>query len=169
MMDYERMEQQLVLHEGLRTKAYQDTEGFWTIGVGYNLSARGTGPLKQLLNRGFPTHVSQTTITDLEALRVLLFDIARVESELLTAWPYYAQLDGIRQRVALDMAFNLGIHGAANFVRTRHAVERGDYEEAVNDLYMSKWAHQVGDGEGGAFDRCDRLATMLRTGEDYTR
>lgn len=169
MMDYERMAQQLVLHEGLRTKAYRDTEGYWTVGVGYNLSARGTGPLKYLLHRGFPEATSETTVTAAEATTVLHADIERVELELTAAWPYYTALDEIRQRVALDMAFNLGIHGAANFRRTRHAVEAGDYEEAVNDLYMSKWAHQVGDGPGGAFDRCDRLATMLRTGEDYTR
>ena len=65
------------------------------------------------------------------------------------------------------MAFNMGF-GALGFKATIAAIERSDWSRASRELYKSKWAHQVGDGEGGKFDRCDRLARMLLTAQEPT-
>ena len=168
------MEDQLVLHEGLREDAYRDTLGYWTIGVGYNLSARGPAALETAIGRKFTVkdlqgraRYSTLHITREEALKALRLDIKRVTGAVAAAWPFYSQLDPVRQKVAVDMAFNMG-HKAERFVGTIAAIEAGDWPAAVSHLYHSRWAGQVGDGEGGQFDRADRLTRMLLTGEDYT-
>lgn len=179
-MNYERMEEQLVLHEGLRLRPYLDTEGFWTTGVGYNLSSRGVETIEKIIGRKFKLstvtvhHKDEDvenpfeglTLEPAEALAVLRVDIKRYEQATRVAWPHYDQLDAIRQRVVLDMAFNMG-YGALSFVNTRKFIEQRNWSMAVRNLFQSKWAHQVDDGEGKKFGRADRLAGMLLTGKDY--
>lgn len=166
MVNIERAEAQLILHEGIRSRPYQDTRGNWTIGVGYNLTARGTGFMKVVLNKGFVWPNMRLSRED--ALTVLRADILRIEGEIAAEWPFWTTLDEVRQRVVLDMCYNLG-HKAETFVETKALIEAGAYEEASKHLYKSAWAGQVGDGPGGHYDRADRLAEMLRTGEDYTK
>jgi lysozyme len=160
-MDLIRMEQQLVLHEGERLTAYMDTLENWTIFVGYNLSARGVDALEHICKRPFRGPYESLSGTQDESRAVLKEDIIRLDKVIPVAWPYYAKLDGIRQRVALDMAFNMGLH-ALSFKNTIAAVERKDYSAAVRNLYQSKWAGQVGHG------RSQRLGQMLLTGQDFT-
>lgn len=171
MVNRQRMEEQLVLHEGLRRGAYLDSENNWTVGVGYNLTARGFKFLEEVLLRpvrpadGDPAKV---VLTREESLLILRADIDWFERTVPIHFPYYTKLDEVRQRVVLDMAFNMGFK-ALGFKQARAAIERRDWSRAARELYNSKWANQVGDGEGKKFDRCDRLARMLLTGQDYTR
>lgn len=158
MVNDERMEAQLVLHEGLRTRPYQDTRGNWTIGVGYNLTARGSSFMKVVLNKSF--NWPDMYLSREDALTVLRADIHRVEGEILASWPHYVLLSEIRQRVILDMCYNLG-HRAGTFIEAKAALERGDYAEAAAQMTRSAWAGQVG-------ERATRLETMMLTNEDYT-
>jgi lysozyme len=177
MVNRTRMQAQLVLHEGLRTHAYLDTVGKWTVGVGYNLSDRGVDFLEKILGRRFNMPFDQIVLTHDEALKVLDADIDRFEKAVVVHFPFYTKLIEVRQRVVLDMAFNMGF-AALGFVNTRKMVEAQDWSGAARGLYNSKWARQVGDGpddspeaakaRGRHFDRCDRLSRMLLTGKDYT-
>lgn len=177
MVNRTRMATQLVLHEGLRLKAYLDTEGKWTVGVGYNISDRGVDLLQRLLGRPFDMPIDQVTLTRDEALKVLAADIDRFEQAVIVYFPGYKPLNEVRQRVVLDMAFNMGFL-ALGFKNTRKMIEERDWSGAARALYASKWARQVGDGpddspeaaaaRGRHFDRCDRLSKMLLTGQDYT-
>ena len=167
-MNVDRMEQQLVLHEGERLKAYLDTEDNWTIFVGYNLDARGVDFLEEVCGRKFTGSFDHLTGTHDESRRVLRADIARLQHVIPVHWAPYAQLDEIRQRVVLDMAFNMGFR-ALGFKQTAAAIVRRDWSTAARELYKSKWARQVGDGPGGKYDRCERLSNMLLTGQDYTK
>lgn len=167
-MNFERMEAQLVLHEGLRMDSYLDTEGNWTIGVGYNISGRGLEFLEKIIGRSLAgTAVENLVITKPEALKVLRADIERFHKVIPVHFPDYTALDAIRQRVVLDMSFNMGFK-ALGFKQAIAAIRRRNFSQASRELYKSKWARQVGDGEGGKFDRCDRLSKMLLTGNDYT-
>ena len=62
-----------------------------------------------------------------------------------------------RQRVLLNMCFNLGSGGLLEFRKSLAAMERGDFETAAREMKASKWATQVG-------DRADRLAALMRSG-----
>jgi lysozyme len=133
------MVRQLRLHEGERLKPYRCTAGKLTIGVGRNLEDRG--------------------ITAAESAYLLCNDIMAMETELVRALPWVTQLNEVRQRVLVDMAFNLGVVGLLNFKRTLAAIQAGQYQQAATMMLDSKWAGQVG-------QRAERLARMMATGAD---
>jgi lysozyme len=139
MVDRAAMTRQLRLHEGERLRPYRCTAGKLTIGVGRNLEDRG--------------------ITREESAYLLANDIAAEERELLRALPWVAQLDEVRQRVLLDMSFNLGLVGLLGFKRTLATIQAGDYQAAATMMLDSKWAGQVG-------QRAERLSRMMATGKD---
>jgi len=139
MVDREAMVRQLRLHEGERLRPYRCTAGKLTIGVGRNLEDRG--------------------ITAQESAYLLANDIANEERELLRALPWVAKLDEVRQRVLLDMSFNMGIVGLLAFKRTLATIQAGDYRAAASMMLDSKWAGQVG-------QRAERLSRMMATGKD---
>lgn len=169
-MNYARMEEQLILHEGLKLTPYLDSEGFWTVGVGYNVSARGWQAFEQVVGRPvshlFDPEAPQPLLTRDEALRVLRADIARVEQAVRTYLPEYDTLDDVRQRVVVDLAFNLA-YRALGFKRAIAALKRRDWSGVARELWDSRWSRQVGDGPGKKRDRADRLTQMVLTGHDY--
>lgn len=135
------IEEQLVLHEGLRLEPYLCTANKLTIGVGRNLDDVG--------------------VSKSEAMFLLQNDINRVRTPLMRlAW--FSELDEVRQKVVIDMAFNLGYKGLLGFRRTIAAIERKDYKAASREMMDSRWARQVG-------RRAQRLAEMMATGRDYER
>jgi lysozyme len=138
MVDRAAMTRQLRLHEGERLKPYRCTAGKLTIGVGRNLEDRG--------------------ITAEESAYLLANDISREERELLRALPWVAKLDEVRQRVLLDMSFNMGLGTLLTFKRTLAAVHAGQYQQAAAMMLESRWAGQVG-------ERAQRLSRMMATGK----
>lgn len=138
VIDRDAMTRQLRLHEGERLRPYRCTAGKLTIGVGRNLEDRG--------------------ITAQESAYLLANDIAREERELLRALPWVGQLDEVRQRVLLDMSFNLGLVGLLGFKNTLATIQAGDYQRAAAMMLDSRWAKQVG-------QRAERLSRMMATGK----
>ncbi len=141
-----RLIEQLRLHEGERRKPYRDTVGKLTIGIGRNLDDNG-------LRRD-------------EIEYLLANDIADARADLDRYLPWWRGLDPVRQRVLIDMVFNMGMGapnrgGLLSFVNTLSEIRRGNYGIAADMMLASKWAAQVG-------RRAVRLATMMRTGMDYT-
>ena len=137
--DEETLMAQLVEDEGLRLKPYTDTVGKLTIGVGRNLTDKG--------------------ISRLEAFALLRHDINDVQHEVAEALSWSSRLSPVRQRVLLNMAFNLGTAGLLKFTNTLASIEAGDYESASKRMLQSRWARQVG-------RRAKRLAKMMATGTD---
>lgn len=123
--------------EGVRLKPYTDTVGKLTIGVGRNLSDVG--------------------ITDAESTVLLQNDIQRTVAALDASLPWWRNLNPVRQRVLINMAFNMGMVGLLTFKNTLAAMQSGSYAAAAAGMLASKWATQVG-------ARADRLAEMMRTG-----
>ncbi len=123
--------------EDRRLKPYLDTVGKITIGVGRNLTDVG--------------------ISSSECSILLENDIKRTLIWLDHHLPWWRTLDAIRQRVLINMAFNLG-GKLLTFVNALAAIQRTDYAAAANAMLASKWATQVG-------ARANRLADMMRTGK----
>ena len=136
--DINSFEDQLIDHEGLELKPYHCTADKLTIGVGRNIQDRG--------------------ITEDEARYLLKNDIKIVEDELLTRQPVVAGLDSVRQRVLVDMGFNLGLPILMKFQNMWAAIEDEDYHEAARQMMDSRWASQVG-------RRAERLAQAMSSGE----
>ena len=133
------IEDQLILHEGLRLKPYRCTAGKLTIGVGRNLEDKG--------------------ISHDEAMMLLRNDIAEVTAQL-ERFDWFRALGPVRRKVLIDMAFNLGMGGLLGFQKMIEALKRADYEAAADEMVYSRWYRQVG-------ERGRRLERMMRTGEDY--
>lgn len=130
---------QLEAHEGRRGKAYRDSEGHLTIGVGHNLDV----------------HPLSDAVIDL----LLAEDIASHLGELHARLPWVVGLDEVRQRVLLDMAFNLGVQGLLQFTHFLAYCKAGEWGKAAEAGRASLWYRQVK-------SRGVTLMTMLKTGED---
>ena len=151
------MRAELVRDEGERLKVYRCTAGKLTIGVGRNLDdvgifAHETAALGITKQSCIASGISET-----QSRRLLDSDIDRVEDDLDRQLPWWRKLDPVRQRVMVNMAFNLGIRGLCGFKNTLGMIQRGDYAGAAANMLLSKWANQVG-------KRANRLAVMMRTG-----
>lgn len=133
------IEEQIIMHEGLRLKPYRCPAGYLTIGVGRNLDTKG--------------------LSKEEALFLLRNDIEEITSQL-EKYGWYRGLDDVRKKVIIDMAFNLGIYGLLSFKRMIQALNCYDYETAADEMVDSRWYEQVR-------ERAKRLVKMMRTGEDY--
>lgn len=134
------IEDQLILHEGMRLRPYRCTAGKLTIGVGRNLEDKG--------------------ISHDEAMILLRNDIAEVTAQL-ERFDWFRTLGPVRRKVLIDMCFNLGMAGLMGFKQMIGHLEVGAYVNAAEEMKNSKWYHQVG-------TRAYRLVEMMRTGEDYT-
>jgi len=133
-MDVDKLKDQLILHEGLELKTYQCSAGFITLGVGRNVEELG--------------------ITEDEARYLLDNDILRVTKELDNAMPWWRDMSEVRQRIVVDMVFNLGMSRFLNFKNAINAMQEEDWEEAAAQMLDSRWADQVG-------QRATRLATAM--------
>ena len=135
-MDIEALKDQLILHEGLKLEPYRCTADKLTIGVGRNIEDIG--------------------ITEDEARYLLDNDILRVCEELDNAIAWWRNLSEVRQRIIVDMAFNLGTPTLMKFQKTLGYIQSEDYESAASEMLDSKWARQVG-------QRAERLSKAMAT------
>jgi len=162
------IEDQLVLHEGLRLEPYICPAGCWTIGVGRNLESKGLTGAEQRFIFGRDGYSKEEVIellkkrgiTKDEALFLLANDVTDCVKDLKT-FDWFDKLDDVRAKVVIDMRFNLGAAGFRKFRKMIAALERGDYGAAADEMVDSAWYYQVG-------TRARRLVEMMRTGEDYT-
>lgn len=123
----ETIEEMIIRHEGFIPHAYQDTEGYWTIGIGRLIDKRKGGG-----------------ITKEEAIFLLKNDLNKCSIQIEEKLPWWKNLTYIRQMVLMDMCFNLGINGLLAFKKTLSLIESGNYKEAAKEMLISKWARQVG-------------------------
>jgi len=146
-MDLAKLRAQLVEHEALRLRAYDDKtgkelrpgmklEGNLTIGVGHNLNARG--------------------ISDDVSALILEEDIIIAKAGLDGAFPWWSSMSEVRQRVLLEMCFAMGITRLSKFKNTLAAMVAGRYDDAARGMLASLWAREQ------APKRARRLAKMMR-------
>lgn len=144
---------ELRVDEGERLKSYRDPMGLWTIGVGHLIDPlRGAdpAPFGRDLRNG-------ATITAEESAMLLSMDIDAKAAELDKRLDWWRELSESRQRVILNMAFNLGVTGLLGFKNTLAFIRQGDYAGAARGMLSSTWAKQVG-------QRAFRLADMMVQG-----
>ena len=123
-MNRDLLIEELKRDEGVELKAYQDTVGIWTLGIGRNLQDVG--------------------VSMAEAEFLLATDIDVAVSELQRTFDWFEDLSDARQRVCVNMCFNLGLTRLLGFKKFLAAMEEGDWETAGVEMLDSKWARQVG-------------------------
>ncbi len=153
----DRIEQDLVRDEGLRLKVYRCTADKRTIGVGRNLDAIGIRDGETAVLGITLASCLANGITNWQALVLLSNDIDVVVAQLDRKLPWWRSLSPRRQRVMINMTFNLGIDGLLKFKNTLRFVRDGQYKVAANNMLLSLWARQVG-------KRAVRLADDMERG-----
>lgn len=140
-MPISSLEEQLRRDEGSRSSAYQDSRGYWTIGIGTCVDARANCGL---------------TNDEIE----LLFQNRRklAEIRLEQQFPWTAALDDVRREVFENMTFQMGIHGLAEFRAMLTCAQQGNFASAARAGLESVWAQQQSP------DRAHRLMKQLETG-----
>ncbi len=124
-------------HEGWRNKAYQDSEGIWTIGYGTNL---------------------QELVIDKKLGEEWLGIQVAIATRAAKRFPEFEMLNSVRQAVFIEMIYNMGPSRVAGFRKMLGAIRDGDWEEAGIQMLDSKWARQVG-------RRARSLAKLMEAGE----
>ncbi len=136
--DDPKLRAELERDEGDKLRAYPDQFGNLTVGRGHNLAAKG---------------ISQA-VSDLMFSEDLADAIAGAQG-----FHWFAGLNEVRQRVIVNMVFQLGYRGVMAFEWMGAALAKGDYQAAAKEMISSRWAEQVG-------ARARRLAEMMATGLD---
>jgi len=150
-MNRSKLREQLIRHEGLRLKPYRCPSGYLTIGVGRNLETKGLSK-KEILYLLKVQGISREI-----ALYLLDNDIEYFIERTRDLFPNFDDLTDVRQRVFVDMCFNLGYRGLSGFYDLRKAVQDEDYVRAAQAMLDSRWATQVG-------QRAIELANMMIKG-----
>ena len=139
-----RLVNMLKRHEGVRDKVYMCSAGYETIGVGRNISESGLG------------------LSNDEIEYLLKNDVMRCQQELLGEYEWFKDLDSVRQDAMIDLSFNIGQTKLRTFVKALGHMATGNYEEAGQEFYRSRWAEQVG-------DRSLEICQMISSGEYQVR
>ncbi len=121
--------------EGLVLTPYQDSKGIWTAGFGFNLQ---TTPM--------PRKVAVLWLTCLVEER---------DEELSNAFGYYKRLSDVRKSVLINMSYQLGMAGLANFKKMHKALMVDDLVNAVDEMKDSQWYRKY-------TDRANRLCFMMQ-------
>lgn len=134
---HEKVKALLTKYEGLRLHPYKDTVGKTTIAIGRNLDDVGL----------FLDEV------DLMANN----DIARSYTQARNNYPWFMDLDEVRQAVVLMMIFQLGLYGFNQFKETIKAISERDYYKAAEKMLDSTWSKQTS-------KRALEMSEMMRRG-----
>ena len=134
----------LMRDEGVRYEPYKDTADKWTVGVGRNLEDVGL--------QG--DEWDGVLFTDALVRQMLQADIAKALDHA-QQFDWFAGLNDRRQRVVVNMIFNLGVSGFRRFRKMIAAIESEQWMMAAAEGLDSRWATQVG-------SRATRLMQEMR-------
>lgn len=159
-LDLNKLRKQLITHEGKRLKAYKDSENILTIGVGFNLTRADAKKRIEAFGLDFDkVKAGVQELTDKQAMMLLEADIDSAIRDCKSIFPKFHDLSDVRQRVLLDMMFNLGKTRFSNFKNLIANVNAGRFEAAADEMKASKWYVQVK-------SRGKTLEAMMRTDRD---
>lgn len=119
---------ELAYEESFETTSYLDTKGNWTIGIGHLLGRDN----KFAGITWSPTEVMLTFMDDMNsAIRYTRLQIHTFD-----------EISPVRQRVLVNMMFNMGPNRFSGFVNTINAINSFDYYRTHLEMLDSKWARE---------------------------
>lgn len=134
----EELVHQIERHEGRKSRLYQCSLGKWTIGVGRNVEDRG------LSN------------DEIDLMRDNDIKTAIAEVDLYFPWAW--KMTETRQRVIVEMCFQMGIRRLRGFKKALLAMASGFFDTAADEMLDSNWAHQTP-------ERASFLSAQMRLGK----
>lgn len=142
--------------EGRRHRAYRDSRGYLTIGVGFNLDRAGAA---EDVNRLLPgvgyraIRRGDLSLTDAQIDVLLRHDTRRAMDTARRQVAGFDSLPVEAQLIVIDMTFNTGsLH---KWRKLRAALVRQDYASAADAMHRSLWRKQTG-------QRAQHLIELMR-------
>lgn len=130
-------------NEGCCLEAKPDAKGMWVIGIGHDIPPPNGGAL---------------TCTQEQADAWFVQDLAGARSNAASVVGlFWALLDPVRQAAVVDMAFELGRGGLAEFTHMLLALRAKAWTDASGFCLQSAYAQEVP-------ARARRVASMIATG-----
>jgi lysozyme len=143
--DFDELFSIIAYHEGFQNKVYKDRKGNKTIGIGFNLDRPGAdNTIKSLLGINYNDLLRGRKLNDKQILILFRYDL---EQAIHTAKGFINNFDNLPKQVKIviiDMAYNLGSGGLAEFKKMKIALERNDYRNMAKEMKNSSWFAQVG-------------------------
>lgn len=129
--------------EGKKNKAYKDSKGIWTIGIGFNLERsdadkilRSVGSSKQQVLKGNP-------LSDEQISNIFKYNYNTAVSDAKSWIPNLEEHPKQVQLIIIDFSFNLGANKLNKFPKAKNAFLQKDYAQAARELETSKWYKDV--------------------------
>lgn len=136
----------LTVDEGCRYKAYKDTTGHTTVGIGFNMdspTARSTW-IRANVTESFNSVYSDQCNLSTNSINSLLntcIDSARTDLESLL--PEYSTYPYCVQIALINLMFNLGKSVFSTFTGTIQLIKNKQFAEAAQHLLGTLWAREV--------------------------
>ena len=150
--DRVRLHEALERHEARRLTPYMDC-----CGKPFRVCLAATDGHKRG-NLTIAVGVNIETISDEECDLLTGSRVNRAEDELRRTFPWFRDLDSVRQAAMVELCFNLGLTRLLTFVRALTAMAAKNYAKAADDFLDSKWARDVKQG------RAVTVTEQIRTG-----
>jgi lysozyme len=158
--DRDKLRKQLIKHEGKHTKAYPDSEKVPTIGVGFNLNRPDAKKRIESIGLDYEkVKAGKQELTEQQITKFLEADIETAAADCKSVFPKFNELSDVRQRVLVDMMFNLGQPRFSKLKKMIANVQAAKFDAAADEMKASKWYDQVK-------MRGKTLEIMMRTDKD---
>lgn len=154
-MNIDLLKSEIIRDEGFCAMPFLNESGKLVTGIRRNLDDCPLTP-DEVSVVGHDGRAEKITLE--AASHLLGNDIKRTCEALNRSLPWWRDLDEVRRRVLVNMAFDLGVSGLLGFHTTLGWIRQGHYASAAGEMLLSVWSEQVG-------DRATRLARMMRTGK----
>lgn len=157
------LEEMLRRDEGVRIKVYWDSLGYPTIGIGHlilNKKTKNTTEIYAALSKQLGRNVTDGRITNEEATKLFEIDLSQTISDTqrhLIVGPVYASLDDTRKMAIINMCFQMGVDGVADFTESLAYIMSKDWKNAHDAMLDSLWANQTP-------GRANRVAKIILNG-----
>jgi GH24 family phage-related lysozyme (muramidase) len=144
--------------EDRRSEVYPDSAGHPTIGVGFNLDRNDAKEQIEALGLDYDAVRNGTqSLTDAQIDQLFNHDLDTAIAGAREDVSNFDDLPDDKQQVVIDMVFNLGASGFAEFSNTIDAIENNDWSRAADEMENSAWFGQVG-------DRAEADVNLMRDG-----
>jgi len=132
------------VNEGVKPKAYKDSLGNMSIGVGFNLEDKTNQRILDSLGLNREELKSgKRELTDKEISALYSYSMSRAIQDLKKFDPNVTSRPKGVQMALIDMSFNLGYPKLSTFKEMKAALENNDYATAADEMVDSKWYKQV--------------------------
>lgn len=139
----ETAKQFIARHEGRRKKAYRDSRGIWTVGIGYNLEQPGAENLLKMVGANHSAVCKGKELSEEQIDKLFGYTFAVASNNAKGTIKDFDSLPEKIQMVVIDMVFQLGLGGFKKFKLLINALNHRDFETAAAEMVDSEWYKQT--------------------------